>query len=54
MYDAKPGSELGGRYPGGFHKPVAFARRRRLARETKRLEKRLAEIKMIYRHQFPA
>jgi hypothetical protein len=37
-----------------FHEAIAFAWRLKLTRETKRLGRRLAEIKMIYRHQFPA
>jgi hypothetical protein len=57
MYDARTGSDLAARYSDtkeAFHEAIAVARRLGLTRETKRLEKRLAEIKTIYRSQFPA
>ncbi len=57
MYDARIGSDLAARYSDtkeAFHEAIAVARRLGLTRETKRLEKRLAEIKTIYRSQFPA
>jgi hypothetical protein len=57
MYNARTGSDLVARYSDtkeAFHEAIAVARRLRLTRETKRLEKRLAEIKTIYRSQFPA
>jgi hypothetical protein len=57
MYNAKPGSELAARYSDtkeAFHEAIIFARRLKLTRETTRLEKRLAEIKTIFRSQFPA
>jgi hypothetical protein len=56
MYDARPGSDLAACYSDAkeaLHE-AGLARRLGLARETKRLEKRLAEIKMIFRRQFPA
>ncbi len=57
MYDTRTGSDLAARYSDAkeaFHEAIAVARRLGLTRETKRLEKRLAEIKTIYRSQFPA
>ena len=57
MYDARPGAELAACYSDvkeAFHEAIAFARRLKLERETDRLEKRLAEIKTIFRRQFPA
>ena len=57
MYNARTGSDLVARYSDtkeAFHEAIAVARRLGLTRETKRLEKRLAEIKTIYRSQFPA
>ena len=57
MYNARTGSDLVARYSDtkeAFHEAIAVARRLVLTRETKRLEKRLAEIKTIYRSQFPA
>ncbi len=57
MYDARPGSDLAACYSDAkeaLHEAIAVARRLGLTRETKRLEKRLAEIKTIYRRQFPA
>jgi hypothetical protein len=57
MYDARPGSELAARYSDtkeAFYEAIAVARRLKLTRETKRLEKRLAEIKAVFRGQFPA
>ena len=57
MYDARAGSDLAARYSDtkeAFHEAIAVARRLGLTRETRRLEKRLAEIKTIYRSQFPA
>ena len=56
MYDARAGSDLAARYSDtkeAFHEAIAVARRLGLTRETKRLEERLAEIKTIYRSQFP-
>jgi hypothetical protein len=57
MYDAKPGSDLAARYSDAkeaLHEAIGLARRLGLPRETKRLEKRLEEIKAIFRQQFPA
>jgi hypothetical protein len=57
MYNARTGSDLVARYSDtkeSFHEAIAVARRLGLTRETKGLEKRLAEIKTIYRSQFPA
>jgi hypothetical protein len=56
MYDARAGSDLAARYSDtkeAFHEAITLARRLGLTLETKRLEKRLAEIKTIYRSQFP-
>ncbi|HLO23433.1 MAG TPA: hypothetical protein VK193_08425 [Methyloceanibacter sp.] len=57
MYDARPGSDLAACYSDAkeaLHEAIGFARRLGLSRETERLEKRLSEIKTIFRHQFPA
>jgi hypothetical protein len=57
MYDAQPGSELAARYSDtkeALYEAIAIARLLKLTRETKRLEKRLAEIKAVFRGQFPA
>lgn len=57
MYNARTGSDLVAHYSDtkeAFHEAIAVARRLGLTRETKRLEERLAEIKTIYRSQFPA
>jgi hypothetical protein len=57
MYDARPGSDLAACYSDAkeaLYEAIGTARRLGLGRETTRLEKRLAEIKTIFRRQFPA
>lgn len=57
MYDARPGSDLAACYSDAkeaLHEAIGVARRLGLAADTKRLETRLAEIKTIFRRQFPA
>jgi hypothetical protein len=57
MYEAKAGSDAAACYSDAkesLHEAIRIARRLGLAREMKRLETRLSEIKTIFRQQFPA
>jgi hypothetical protein len=56
MYDAPPGSELAARYSDAkesLHEAINLANRLGLRNESKRLAARLAEIKTVFRRQFP-
>lgn len=57
LYRAGPGANLAASYSDAkeaLHEAIALARRLGLARDTKRLEKRLLDIKALVRGQFPA
>ena len=57
MYDARPGSDLAACYSDAkeaLYEAIWLARRLGLSHETQRLEQRLAEIKTVFRRQFPA
>jgi hypothetical protein len=56
MYEAKSSSESTGHYSDAkesLHQAIRLAHRLRLTREEERLKSRLAEIKSIFRQQFP-
>ena len=57
MYDAQAGSQLAARYNDAkefLHEAIGLARRLGQAEEAERLSRRLAEIKTVFRGQFPA
>jgi hypothetical protein len=57
MYEAQPGSELAARYGDAkefLHDAISLARHLGQAEEAERLSRRLAEIKIVFRRQFPA
>lgn len=57
LYEARPGADFAGCYSDAkeaLHEAIALARRLGLPRETRRLEKRLLDIKTVVRRQFPA
>ena len=57
LYRAGPGANLAACYSDAkeaLYEAIGLARRLGLARDMKRLEARLAEIKTIFRRQFPA
>jgi len=57
MYEAQPGSELAARYSDTkefLHDAIGLARRLGQNEEAERLSRRLAEIKVVFRRQFPA
>jgi len=57
MYEARPGSDLAARYSDAkefLHDAIGLAHRLGQAEEAERLAQRLAEIKTVFRRQFPA
>jgi hypothetical protein len=57
MYEARAGSELAARYSDAkefLHDAIGLARRLGRSDEAERLSRRLAEIKAVFRRQFPA
>jgi len=57
MYEARPGSDLAARYSDAkefLHDAIGLAHRLEQAEEAERLAQRLAEIKTVFRRQFPA
>jgi len=57
MYEARPGSDLAARYSDAkefLHDAIGLAHRLEQAEEAERLAQRLAEIKPVFRRQFPA